>query len=423
MTPPAPPHTGRTAETRGSLAVLTPPGRGGIAVIRCIGYAAQAALLRCFRPLASRKTAGLTAGALPAPGTLAYGHLLDADGRPLDEIILYNSTQVPLTPSLSPHGGERVAEGRMRGRPVPIFEVNCHGGPAAVQAACQHLEALGLTHVGPDRLMELEGVPRLEREARAALRRATTPLAARILLSQLNGALAGAIGRARDDLGAGRAPAALAILGDLLSAWQTCGRLLARPPRVAIAGRPNSGKSTLLNRLVGTDRVITSPAPGTTRDTVEAEAALQGAPVVLIDTAGLREAGGPIERHGVERAWAELARADAVVYLVDATAGLTPEDEAAQREAGDRAIIAWNKVDSFPPPPAAAGALGLSALTGRSVEALTQALLDRLGWRPPAAGRAVPFTAAQAEALAAARAAAEEGHVEEALRRLEEMLQ
>ncbi len=131
-----------------------------------------------------------------------------------------------------------------------------------------------------------------------------------------------------------------------MARWFTCGRFLADPPRIAIAGRPNAGKSTLLNRLAGSDRALTSPLPGTTRDTVEAEAALEGVPVVLVDTAGLRQAAGSVEREGVERARRELAAAAAVVYLVDATGPVTAEDEAALSPLGPRAVVVWSKADA-----------------------------------------------------------------------------
>jgi tRNA modification GTPase len=465
----------------GALAVLTPPGRGGIAVIRCIGYVAQTALLRCFRPPADRKPSGHAPGALPAPGTLAYGHLVDKDGSALDEIILYNASQQPEPPETSGVGGmpTRRCVGMRTGQDpspsdthacgtapqachpemprMPVFEINCHGGPVAVQAVCDRLTGLGLEAVDADRLMELEGLPLLERQARCALRGAPTPLTARILLDQLNGALAVAVAGVIGNLKAGRTDAARAGLETLLARWDHCGRHLANPPRIVIAGRPNSGKSTLLNRLVAAERAITSPVPGTTRDYVEAEAALEGMPVVLVDTAGLRpfdhaqaspepsrraalsqsngrEAAGAIERQGVDRARAELARADVVIYLVDAAEGLLPEDEAVLSALGGRAILVWNKIDVaqdnnkiarpgrpfIPLPKVGEGRVrgltdarqdgvpprnhcSLSALTGQGIDTLVHTLLDHLGWRPPSPGKAVPFTEDQAQALSAAR--------------------
>jgi hypothetical protein len=135
--------------TVGAFAVLTPPGRGGIAVVRCLGPAAVRAMEACFRPsgrAASRSPPSLLGAGqaaaprkrggeptdLPAVGRLAYGHFTDAGGRPLDEIILYREAET-------------------------VFEVNCHGGPAAVEAVCRRLAGLGLEKVDPDRLLALEG--------------------------------------------------------------------------------------------------------------------------------------------------------------------------------------------------------------------------------------------------------------------------
>ena len=158
--------------------------------------------------------------------------------------------------------------------------------------------------------------------------------------------------------------------------------------------------------------------------------------------AGLRDgACEGIEREGVERARREAARAAVVVYLVDAGEGMRAEDEAAIKSLGDRAIVALNKIDQraarggMPTPPlrghASSEAVhahgrsavgmppGVSALTGEGIPALTAAILDRLGYRPPAPGDAVPFTAAQAEALQSARSALGAGNAEEACRCLE----
>jgi tRNA modification GTPase len=172
---------------------------------------------------------------------------------------------------------------------------------------------------------------------------------------------------------------------------------------------------------VGAERAITSPQPGTTRDTVEAEAALEGVPAVLVDTAGLREASGEIEREGVERARREAARAAVVVYLIDATEGVRPEDEATLDALGDRALAVWNKIDA----PSAATRLAatrreardapaISALTGDGIPALVAELLARLGWQAPGPGEAVPFTAEQAAAIESAREALADGRAEEA---------
>ena len=362
----------------GVFSVLTPPGRGGIAVVRCLGPGAVRVMEACFRP------PGRARG-LPDVGRLAYGHFVDAGGRPLDEIILYREAET-------------------------VFEVNCHGGPAAVEAVCRRLADLGLEKVDPDRLLALEGAGLIERDAERMLREARTPLAGRILLDQRNGALARAIERILKDLAADRSAEAGKELDALLERWRGCGRLLASPPRVAVAGPPNVGKSTLVNRLVGAERVITSATPGTTRDYVEADAAIEGLPVVLVDTAGLRESGEAIEREGVARAHRQVAGAAVVVYLLDAAEGVWPEDAAVLGALGERAVAVWNKADLAGRPLGELGALAVSALNGDGIATLAERILARLGWRPPAPGEAVPFTAAQAEALERARDALARGN-------------
>jgi len=384
----------------GFFSVLTPPGRGGIAVLRIVGSVAARALETAFRPagrgndgnLKSPDSASSTT-LLPEPGRLAYGHIIDGEGAPLDEIILYRADP-------------------------KVFEVNCHGGPAAVEAVCRRLAGLGLEKVSPDRLLELEGASQIERDARRMLWSARTPLAARILLDQLNGALKRAIEEACKSIASGRADEASARLDALLNRWRCCGRLLARPARIAVAGPPNVGKSTLVNRLLGADRVITSEAPGTTRDYVEAEAALSGLPVVLVDTAGLRETEEMIEREGVERARREAGAAEVVVYLLDASEGLRAEDGAMLASLGERGLAVWNKADLAGGPLGEPGAIAISALTGAGVDVLTQALLNRLGYRPGEPGEAVPFTSVQAETFEAAREALAAGRTKGALETL-----
>ena len=423
-----------------AFSVLTPPGRGGIAVVRCLGSGALAAIAAAFRAAGGerdrrltaaartarfssrdRKVAGIVPGApdLPDVGRLAYGHFVDAGGRPLDEIILYREAET-------------------------VFEVNCHGGPAAVEAVCRRLADLGLEKVDPDRLLALEGAGPIERDAERMLREARTPLAGRILLDQRNGALARAVEKILKDLAAGRSAEAGKELDALLERWRGYGRLLASPPRVAVAGPPNVGKSTLVNRLVGAERVLVSATPGTTRDYVEADAALGGLPVVLVDTAGLRETEEHIEREGVARARRQVAGAAVVVYLLDAAEGVRPEDAAALGALGDRAVAVWNKADLADllvrrpagSPPSLPGArrlqrpasgaanqttLRVSALHGDGMDAMGRAILARLGYQATAPGDAVPFTAAQAEALERARDALARGDSAAAKERLESL--
>ena len=124
------------------------------------------------------------------------------------------------------------------------------------------------------------------------------------------------------------------------------GQILRRGIRAAIVGRPNAGKSSLLNQLLGHDRAIVSPIPGTTRDTIEETANIRGLPVVFIDTAGLREARDEIEQEGVRRSREALAKAEFILHVLDASEPLTTADEKYLAEfAGKKRIFVRNKTD------------------------------------------------------------------------------
>ncbi|MDD0813991.1 tRNA uridine-5-carboxymethylaminomethyl(34) synthesis GTPase MnmE [Curvibacter sp. HBC28] len=170
------------------------------------------------------------------------------------------------------------------------------------------------------------------------------------------------------------------------------GALLREGVKVVIAGQPNAGKSSLLNALAGAELAIVTPIAGTTRDKVEQTIQIEGVPIHIIDTAGLRDSQDEVERIGIERAWGEIAGADAVLFLHD----LTRADQA-DYQAADQAIEAtlsktlaarvpvlqvWNKLDQVSPDQAAAHAgLHLSARTGLGLDSVRQQLLQLAGWQ------------------------------------------
>ena len=134
-------------------------------------------------------------------------------------------------------------------------------------------------------------------------------------------------------------------LEELLRTWGE-GRLLREGASVVISGRPNVGKSTLLNRLLGVERAIVTDTPGTTRDTIEEQIVIEGVPLRLVDTAGLRDAECHIEQEGVRRAHNSAREADIVLYVVDGSTALGPEDRKALDAADrDRTIVVLNKSD------------------------------------------------------------------------------
>jgi tRNA modification GTPase len=178
------------------------------------------------------------------------------------------------------------------------------------------------------------------------------------------------------------------------------GSLLRSGIRVVIAGRPNVGKSSLLNRLAGEERAIVTPIAGTTRDALRESILIDGVPLVVIDTAGLRPSADPLERLGIERTQRELQEADLVMLVFEAGKAHAPLEDL---PAGVARLEVYNKVDLAPGFVAAHGAVAVSAKTGAGMDALRAALLAAAGWR--AAGESV-FIARERHLQALQQAAA-----------------
>jgi tRNA modification GTPase len=391
------------------FAPATPPGRSGIAVIRLSGPRARAAV-------------EALAGPLPVHGR-ALRVLRDRAGEPLDEALV-----LTFAPGRS-FTGEEAAE------------IQGHGSPAAVAAILAALAAqpgLRLAEPGEFARRALEG-GRLDLarvEGLSALLEAETEAQRRQAMRVFGGALgrraeawrerllqAAALTEAMIDFAEEDVPEALPeiarLCGELageLEAEARGARLAERLREgfeVAIVGPPNAGKSTLLNRLAGREAALVSEVAGTTRDVIEVRMVLDGLPVTLLDTAGLRETGDSVERMGVERARARAAQADLRVHLVPPGAPRPPEgpDDILRRAQGDR------HAGDLP---------GVSGLTGEGVDDLVAEIARRLAARTAALGaglterhaRAMGEGAAalrEAGALAGAGAAPE--LVGEALRR------
>ena len=179
---------------------------------------------------------------------------------------------------------------------------------------------------------------------------------------------------------------------------------LAEPPCVAVLGRPNAGKSSLFNALLGVDRTIVTPHAGTTRDSVEAVAGFEGLAVTLVDTAGLAEFADEVDRAAVERTWETVARSRAALYLFEAGREIDPADRAlAERVRSTTAtIFVRTKCDLAGAEPRP-GEIAASAVTGAGLREVEGAILDALfgEWRRADSGPLV-FTREQAERLAAA---------------------
>jgi len=345
-------------DAAGVFELLTPPGEGGIAVFGLEGGAVRQVLASA---IGSSRLAELR------PGEMAYGRMKAEDGSVLDEVI------VACLPPRAEHS-ER-------------FELNCHAGGAAAGAAAERLEALGLCRgalrCGP-------GVSALEAQFREALGNARTRRQATALAAARN-ELFPEIERTRALLESpGGAERAAAALDAVMAESQRLAQLL-KTHRVALIGPVNAGKSTLLNRLAGADRAITSPHPGTTRDAVEASIALNGLAVDLVDTAGLGSgASGELARRSEALALNSARSADLCLLVLDPSTDI-PESEIERLRAASsgRLLTIGNKSDLSPPEHPHA-ALRISARTGSGVPLLLAQVERALLADPPRGAAAVP---------------------------------
>lgn len=347
------------------VTVLTPSGRGAVAVVRVWGPGALAAVDAAFRPMRGKPLAETP------PGRPRFGRLGAGLG---DEVVA------------------AVSDDGLGGA-----EVQCHGGSAAIDLVLRALTEQGAIPADASEFLHAAAPSETSAEAWEDLARARTLRTAEILLEQARGAL-------------DREVAAIAANPVDLNALIERGRVGVRLVdgwRVAIVGRPNAGKSRLLNALLGYSRAIVAPTPGTTRDAVTARAAFDGWPVDLVDTAGLREADDVVERFGVERALRERARADLTLRVVDRSRPLEPGDDGPP---GPAELIVASKAD-LPPawePAAVFGASPIavvSAETGAGLDELGAAIAGALVPSPPPPGAAVPFRREQVERLARMRSA------------------
>jgi len=361
------------------LVRLTPPGRGAIATLLVEGPGARAAVQTRFRSPGGRALAAL------ASDRLAFGHF-------------------------GPQPGEEVV---VRVRSERSVELHCHGGLAAVALIERALIEQGCHPLAWQEWAAM-GSRSPIRAAAIALAEARTERTAAILLDQYQGAL----DRAVDEV--------LACLdrNDATGARQRLERLLERAPvglhlvqpwRVVLAGPPNAGKSTLVNTLVGYARAIVDPQAGTTRDAVTALTAIEGWPVELCDTAGLRQASHPVERAGVEAARRYLAEADLVLAVFDLSQPWCATNQEILA-AHPRALIVHTKSD-LPASDDATRPAGhcVSAMNGEGIEELLRAIAARLAPHPPEPQAAVPFTPQQVDALSQALSAADPASARHAL--------
>ena len=357
------------------VAVLTGEGLGAVAVVRVWGEGAVRVTDSVFRP---HRSPGLAA---TVPGRPRVGRVGVGLG---DEVVAI----------IAPDERDAV-------------EIHCHGGPAAIVLVVEALVAAGAARATPVEWVRHRSGSSLRAEAMEDLPHATTLRAAAHLLDQANGALGRELGRIRDDLRLNLDSAISKIDG--LLAQARIGVRLVGGWRVVLAGRPNVGKSRLLNALAGYDRAIVDPTPGTTRDVVSLRTAFGGWPVGLSDTAGLRETNDPIEAAGVAMAEDRQGKADLVVIVLDRSVPLTNEDRGLGRRYPGALTVA-NKIDLAPA--WEFDGLNLSAERGDGVDALGREIGRRLVPNPPLEGAPLPFRPRHIRRLLLIRSALERRRIE-----------
>jgi tRNA modification GTPase len=366
-------------------AIATAPGRGGIGVIRISGREIQMLI------------ASVVGGALP-PRRAAVRDFIDARGEVIDQGIAL------FFPAPHSYTGQ------------DVLELQAHGGPVVLQLLLQRCLELGARTAQPGEFTRRaylnDKLDLAQAESVADLIDAATTAAARGALRSLRGAFSERVDELVHALielralveasldfpdeeidfiqrgdGEGRLSRLRAKLEEVLSASRQ-GSLLREGMRVVLAGRPNVGKSSLLNRLAGEDLAIVTEIPGTTRDAIRQSVNLNGVPTHIIDTAGLRDSSDLVEQLGIERTWAAIEEADLVLLLVDATQGETPADENILRKL-PRAlprIRVLNKIDLLGQTPGRervgdATTLRLSAKTGAGLDLLKETMLESVGWQ------------------------------------------
>jgi tRNA modification GTPase len=305
------------------------------------------------------------------------------------------------------------------------LEIHCHGGKVAAERILRDLANAGCHVVGWSEALRATESP-LRAEILGELCRATTLQTAGILWEQANGlfesSLRALVSSAPADFSAAAAP-----IRDWLT-WADFGLHLTQPWRVAMAGRPNVGKSSLINAILGYTRSVVFDQPGTTRDVVSALTAIDGWPIEISDTAGLRESIDPIESAGVKRARATLAAADLAIVLIDVSQPVTHADRMILAE-HPRSVVVAHKCDLAPyegtdrwGAEESAGWLRVSSKTGEGLDALVAAISRRLVPRVPPPDVLVPITERQGGLLRRALDAADRSDVEGLLQALNELL-
>ena len=374
------------------VAIATAPGRGAVGIVRVSGRDLASVIQAvCGRALRARHA--------------SYLPLLDRHAAPIDHGLVLHF------PAPHSYTGE------------DVLELQAHGGPVVLQlllARCLEAgESIGLRVAEPGEFTERaflnDKLDLAQAEAVSDLIDASTEAAARSASRSLSGGFSVEIRTLLERLvrlrmlveatldfpeeeidflqqadARGQLQGLATQLARVMERTRQ-GALLREGIKVVIAGQPNVGKSSLLNALAGAELAIVTPIPGTTRDKVSQTIQIEGVPLHVVDTAGLRDTADEIERIGIGRTWAEIEDADALLFVHDLTRLGQPEHAAADAAIaqrlppallkGERVLHVFNKLDAASAATVASDGLAVSAATGAGLDALRHGLLQRAGWQ------------------------------------------
>src|SRR3954468_10120975 len=362
------------------VAISTPPGRGGLGVVRLSGQRSREIAERILRLRTERSWQSWHS---------ELAELVDVDNTAIDQAIV-SYFERPRS-----YTGE------------DVVEITCHGAPVVLRRCVERATAQGARLAEPGEFTlraYLSGrIDLPQAEAVRELIDATTLYQARVAAQQINGSvshrirpvkeqllelislLEAGIDFAEDDVSVAAPDEILRRLGPIrrelerLVASFGSGRLVFGGFTLAIAGRPNVGKSSLFNRLLEQDRAIVTDIPGTTRDMISESTALNGIPLRLVDTAGIRESNDLVEGLGIEKSYQAVADAELTILVLDGSREETDEDRGLRTKLEDgNALLVANKCDLPNRLDGQLNVIGVSALTGAGIPGLKEAIMRRL---------------------------------------------
>jgi tRNA modification GTPase len=371
-------------------AVATPPGRGGIGVVRVSGKNIKSLVLKVI-------------GYVPEPRYASLGKFFDEDGQVIDQGIAL------FFPAPHSYTGE------------DVLELQGHGGPAVMNLLLSSCLSAGARMAQPGeftlRAYLNNKLDLAQAESVADIIDASTSEAARCAARSLQGEFSDAIhivvqalidlrisveaslDFSEEEIDHGHYAEVSAKLSGIrirlehVLAAARQGSLLREGVWIVLVGQPNVGKSSLLNLLAGEEAAIVTEIPGTTRDTIHRSVEIEGVPLHLLDTAGLRETEDAVEKMGIARTRSAIEKANLVLLLVDSRQGITSEDKAILHSlpAGLPVVYVYNKIDLLDEPPLISLPQGgsevcVSAMTGEGIDTLRRRLLEMAGWRPCSGG-------------------------------------